>query len=258
MLPLELQNIGMRFCLTLALALPALAASASHAETVTQTIVRADQKSGRLMRTTVAVVSIAVEAVAVQSHYLEFKPDAVAGKPDTALETPADASGLTGLINQIAAEIGVEASLVHSVIRAESNYNARAVSPKGALGLMQLIPATARRFGVTNPFDAKDNIQGGVRYLKFLLEYFRDDYAKAIAAYNAGEAAVDKYHGIPPYAETQNYVYRVAKNLKTAREASQRITAALPLAAALVAGTETYKPIQTSIGGDGRVYYRTP
>ncbi len=100
------------------------------------------------------------------------------------------------------------------MIRAESNYNPDAVSPKGALGLMQLIPSTARRFGVSNPFDVRENIEGGVRYLRFLLDYYQGDYPKAIAAYNAGEAAVDKYHGIPPYAETQNYVHRVAKNLE--------------------------------------------
>ena len=91
------------------------------------------------------------------------------------------------MIDRIAGEQGVETHLVHSVIRAESNYNAAAVSPKGALGIMQLIPATARRFGVSNIFDAQDNIRGGVRYLRFLLDYFQNDYAKAIAAYNAGE-----------------------------------------------------------------------
>ncbi len=86
---------------------------------------------------------------------------------------------------------------MHSVIRAESNYNPAAVSPKGAQGLMQLIPSTARRFGVTDTFDAAENIEGGVRYLRFLLDYYHDDYTKSIAAYNAGEAAVDKYKGVP-------------------------------------------------------------
>ena len=102
------------------------------------------------------------------------------------------------MIDRIADEQGVESHLVHSVIRAESNYNANAVSPKGAQGIMQLIPATARRFGVSDAFDVSDNIQGGVRYLRFLLDYYQGDYPKAIAAYNAGEAAVDKYNGIPP------------------------------------------------------------
>jgi soluble lytic murein transglycosylase-like protein len=163
------------------------------------------------------------------------------------------------MVDRISGEQGVESPLVHSVIRAESNYNPNAVSPKGALGLMQLIPATARRFGVSNAFDAQENIQGGVRYLRFLLDYYRGDYAKAIAAYNAGEAAVDKYHGIPPYAETRSYVSRVARNLKVARQ--NRVDSTPPAAARLATETaklETSRPIQASVGSDGRIYYRTP
>ena len=144
----------------------------------------------------------------------------------------------------------MENSLVHSVIRAESNYNTRAVSPKGAEGIMQLIPSTAKRFGVTNSFDARENILAGVKYLKFLLDYYQNDYTRAIAAYNAGEGAVDKYNGIPPFSETRNYVYRVAQNLKTARASHVSVASATPV--------ETYKRIETSVGSDGRIYYRTP
>ena len=162
------------------------------------------------------------------------------------------------MIDRIADEQGVESHLVHSVIRAESNYNANAVSPKGAQGIMQLIPATARRFGVSNTFDARDNIQGGVRYLRFLLDYYQGDYSKAIAAYNAGEGAVDKYHGIPPYAETQNYVNRVAGNLKAARQAVVPPAAMKQYQANVNNEPETARPIQTSVGSDGRIYYRTP
>lgn len=129
---------------------------------------------------------------------------------------------LEKMVDRIAVEQGVESPLVHSVIRAESNYNPNAVSPKGALGIMQLIPATARRFGVSNPFDVAENIQGGVRYLRFLLDYYQGDYPKAIAAYNAGERAVDKYHGVPPYIETQTYVRRVAKGLELSRNNAAR------------------------------------
>jgi soluble lytic murein transglycosylase-like protein len=163
------------------------------------------------------------------------------------------------MVDSIAGEQGVESPLVHSVIRAESNYNPDAVSPKGALGLMQLIPSTARRFGVTNPFDVRENIEGGVRYLRFLLNYYQGDYPKAIAAYNAGEAAVDKYHGIPPYSETQNYVHRVAKNLEAARQKTvvPAPAAALP-ANSETANSETLPRIETSVGSDGRLYYRTP
>jgi soluble lytic murein transglycosylase-like protein len=166
---------------------------------------------------------------------------------------------LIAMVDRIADEQGVENHLVHSVIRTESNYNAAAVSPKGALGIMQLIPATARRFGVSNVFDAQDNIRGGVRYLRFLLDYYQNDYAKAIAAYNAGESAVDKYQGVPPFAETQNYVYQVSKNLKAARE--QAVTSESFINKNQgTAGNETETPrlIQTSTGSDGRLYYRTP
>ena len=165
---------------------------------------------------------------------------------------------LEKIVDRIAVEQGVESPLVHSVIRAESNYNPSAVSPKGAQGIMQLIPSTARRFGVSNPFDVAENIQGGVRYLRFLLDYYKGDYPKAIAAYNAGEGAVDKYNGIPPYAETQNYVYRVAGNLKAARQAAVPAVTATKSLASVNQGPETPRPIQASTGPDGRIYYRTP
>jgi soluble lytic murein transglycosylase-like protein len=234
--------------------MPAFAASPEHAATV----VRADQHSGRLTRvtvtrTTVPIVSVPVAPLLVQSRVPDSLP-----LPADAPQIAQNPSDLVALIDQIASEQGVENSLVHSVIRAESNYNAHAVSPKGALGMMQLIPSTARRFGVTNAFDPKDNIRGGVRYLKFLLDYFQNDYPKAIAAYNAGEGAVDKYHGIPPYAETQNYVFRVGQNLKTARQARVQPAVAAAKEPVSIAAAETYKPIQTSVGEDGRVYYRTP
>src|SRR5438067_3919121 len=122
---------------------------------------------------------------------------------------------------------------------------------------MQLIPTTARRFGVADSFNAKENIEGGVRYLRFLLDYYQGDYPKAIAAYNAGEAAVDKYHGIPPYAETQNYVYQVARNLKTARQKKAKTAINLAANVKAASAAETSRPIQTSVGSDGLVYYRT-
>jgi soluble lytic murein transglycosylase-like protein len=165
---------------------------------------------------------------------------------------------LVKMVDRIAGEHGVESPLVHSVIRAESNYNPGAVSPKGALGLMQLIPATARRFGVSNVFDAEENVQGGVRYLRFLLDYYQGDYQKTIAAYNAGEAAVDKYNGIPPYPETRDYVYRVARNLEEARQkqAAYAPDAVTPAASEAV-NSETAKPVYASMGADGKIYYRT-
>ena len=216
--------------------------AASVAERTT-TIVRPDEKTGHLVRAVVVQPREVLPAPAERPR-LEVAPVEA---------SPADPVELIAMIDAIAAEQGVEDSLVHSVIRAESNYNAHAVSPKGAQGMMQLIPSTAKRFGVANIFDPRENVRGGVKYLKFLLDYYHDDYVRTIAAYNAGEAAVDKYNGVPPYAETRNYVYSVAKNLQTAREAR-----AARKPAETATPVETYKRIETSVGSDGRIYYRTP
>jgi soluble lytic murein transglycosylase-like protein len=114
------------------------------------------------------------------------------------------------LVEDAARESRVDARLIHAVIAAESAYNPLARSPKGALGIMQLLPATARRFGVVDIWDARQNISGGTRYLAGLLKLFDNDMGLALAAYNAGENAVLRYHGqIPPFRETQAYVPRV-------------------------------------------------
>ena len=115
---------------------------------------------------------------------------------------------------------GVDEALVRAIIHAESNYNPNALSYKGAQGLMQLMPGTAGRFGVQSPFTAADNINGGVQYLSFLSRRFKGDVRLVAAAYNAGEGAVDRYGGVPPYAETQRYVDRVgtlAERYRSAR-----------------------------------------
>ena len=106
-------------------------------------------------------------------------------------------------------DYGVEEAVVRAIIHAESAFNPNALSRVGAQGLMQLMPGTARRFGVGNAFDAAQNIRGGVQYLAWLLKRFNGNVALAAAGYNAGEGAVDKYGGVPPYAETQRYVQRV-------------------------------------------------
>lgn len=110
-----------------------------------------------------------------------------------------------------AQQFGVEEAIVRAIIHAESAYNPNALSRVGAQGLMQLMPATARRFGVTNAFDASQNIRGGVQYLAWLLKRFNGNLTLAAAGYNAGEGAVDKYKGVPPYSETQRYVVRVGQ-----------------------------------------------
>jgi len=118
------------------------------------------------------------------------------------------------MVLKLAPQYGVYPRLAMAVIRAESNFNPGAISPKNAQGLMQLIPETAVRFNVTKPFDPEQNIRGGLSYLRWLLAYFKGDVTLVAAAYNAGEGAVNKYAGIPPYAETQGYVKRIREIFK--------------------------------------------
>ncbi len=116
---------------------------------------------------------------------------------------------LIALVDEIATAQGVDPFLARAIIQAESAFNYRARSHAGALGLMQLMPKTAQRFGVLDPFDPRQNITGGTKYLRWLLDYYKQDHRKVIAAYNAGEGAVDRHGGVPPYAETRAYVPKV-------------------------------------------------
>ncbi|CAN7155777.1 transglycosylase SLT domain-containing protein [Rhizobacter sp. LjRoot28] len=117
------------------------------------------------------------------------------------------------LARDTASRMQVQPELVLAIIEAESNFNVAALSPKNAQGLMQLIPETAARFNVRRPYNAADNIRGGVSYLRWLLAYFEGDVALVAAAYNAGEGAVNRYRGIPPYAETLAYVARILRRV---------------------------------------------
>jgi soluble lytic murein transglycosylase-like protein len=166
-------------------------------------VVRADTRTGKLVRTMV----------------LSQAP--VRSAPGPASSAPGKDPRVRSLIEETAKNFDVNPLLVESVIQVESNYNPFALSPKGAQGLMQLMPATAQRFGVTNTFDARQNIEGGIRYLKFLEDAFQDDKL-AIAAYNAGEKAVVKYGNVPPYPETVNYVAKVSKKYSQAKRAAEK------------------------------------
>ncbi len=124
----------------------------------------------------------------------------------------ARATRYDSIIEKAASSNSVEANLLRAVIVVESGFNSRAVSKRGAVGLMQLMPATASRFGVSNPYDPRENVHAGARYLKFLMDRFGQDIRLALAAYNAGEEAVDRNGGqIPPFTETMAYVPKVLK-----------------------------------------------
>jgi hypothetical protein len=142
--------------------------------------------------------------------YPEPQPD-IADVPAPQVEAPGVVADVPHqydpLIERTSAEQGVDARLVRAVIQVESNYQERARSPKGAMGLMQLMPETARQYALTNPYDPASNIEAGVKHLKSLLDRFPLNLA--LAAYNAGAAAVERFRGIPPYQETRDYVARI-------------------------------------------------
>jgi soluble lytic murein transglycosylase-like protein len=130
---------------------------------------------------------------------------------------PLESRPFAALIETVSLKHGIDPALVHAVVQAESNYRPTAKSQVGARGLMQVMPATARDLGVKSArllFDPQQNLEAGVKYLKFLLERFDGDLPTAIAAYNAGPAAVSKYEGIPPFPETRNYVRKVLSNFQ--------------------------------------------
>jgi hypothetical protein len=138
------------------------------------------------------------------------------------------------MVNKLAPTFRVEPQLVLAIMKAESNFDVNALSPKNAMGLMQLIPETAERFNVRNPYDAQQNVRGGMAYLRWLLAYFEGDVALVAAAYNAGEGTVERYKGVPPYRETRAYVQRILRTLgKAAHPYDKRVTDPSPRLAAI-------------------------
>ena len=168
-----------------------------------------------------------VPVVSVPSR--ELGP-AAAGSPDSLIQL---------LVNSISSKHGVDPQLVNAVIKTESNFNRFAVSSKGALGLMQLIPETGRRFGVRYFFDPQQNIEGGVRYLKFLLEKFNGNIELSLAAYNAGENVVARFGRVPPIRETQDYVRKIRAIYKQSSAAVAKDNAPKLEASAVQAPVET-------------------
>lgn len=142
--------------------------------------------------------------------------------------TPLTSRRIDELIREAARSHGLSPALVRAVTAVESNFNIRAVSPKGARGLMQLMPETARSLQVTDVYDPRQNLQAGSRHLRGLLDRYEGDVRLALAAYNAGEGAVQRYGGIPPYPETRRYVQRVLEEYEKARVLETKRNSVVP------------------------------
>ena len=214
---------------------------------VPSTVVRADRQ-GRLVRTvTVPANVVRAKLVSVQ----EVKP----GQPgaDPKVTTVAE---LDAMIGEKSREHGVDPLLVHSIIHVESRYNPYALSHKGAEGLMQLMPQTARSLGVRSGFDVRQNVSGGVKYLKQMLEKF-DDLRLALAAYNAGPEAVVRWNGIPPYAETQDYVYKVGKRYGELRRQHNSSQVALTPVIQAEESEPEFRPLEARVDDEGRLHLKT-
>ena len=185
---------------------------------IVRSTVRVDRSSGRLVRTQL-VLPREVPPLEVIAQEAAVTLPATLAKP---ISLAAGREQLDEIVEQSAAAYGVDPLLVRSVMQVESNYNPNAVSPKGAMGLMQLMPSTARQLGVTNAFDVRQNIEGGVKFLRYLKSKFNDDRL-VLAAYNAGEGAVKKHGWIPPYPETIDYVYNVGKKYGESKRQQARV-----------------------------------
>lgn len=167
------------------------------------------------------------------------QPSQMAGVLPATNTKPVTQPELDQFVREAAAKNRLDPDFVASVIRAESNFKPHAVSPKGARGLMQLMPSTAAQLGVTDAFDPKANIDAGTAHLNSLLNLYHDDPVKALAAYNAGAHRVEQYHGVPPYRETRAYVSKIVRDFNAKKRAQMKT---LPATTTKVAGANTTKP----------------
>ena len=185
---------------------------------------------------------------------LDTKPAVAVPAKKTAITpiVPLTSTNLNGMVNEAGGRHNIDPDLLMSVIRAESDFKVRAVSPKGAQGLMQLMPQTANQLGVANAFDPGSNVEGGTKYLRELLEKYNYDLAKALAAYNAGPMRVQQYGGVPPYYETRAYVARIIRDYNRKKlaemQAAKKKVPAHSTSAPLVADSKTQAPArQTTV-----------
>jgi soluble lytic murein transglycosylase-like protein len=235
-------------------------AAASSSVSSTTFVVRADPRTGKLVRRAVPTPADPAAAKATSAKPAPRKP---AAQPRAVVHPE-----ISALVEESARAHDVDPLLVHSVIAVESNYDSHAVSPKGAEGLMQLMPPTARMLGISNSFDPGQNIEAGVRYLKYLQNLYKDDML-ALAAYNAGPNSVDKFKSVPPYPETQNYVEQVTRLYDQARQsaatnarddiapASAVKPAMAPMPVAPVPDEDRHPKLEQFVDENGRLHLKT-